>query len=87
MDRAYLDRRCEQCGEAIDPMAHPRRTFCSKACNNAYFNGLVKAARAEARAGRICPQCGAPVADHRKADTVFCSERCATHNRRMRAKG
>lgn len=81
-------RRCEQCGAEIEPMAHPRRVFCSKKCNNDHFNGLLKEARAEARAGRICPECGGPVADYRKADTVFCSLSCQrlARNRRQ-AKG
>lgn len=69
-------RRCEQCGAEIEPMAHPRRKFCSKKCNNDYFNGLTAQARAEARAGRVCPECGGPVADDKKADTVFCRPSC-----------
>lgn len=81
-------RRCEQCGAEIDPMAHPRRTFCSKKCNNDHFNGLLKEARAEARAGRICPECKNPVADHKRADAVFCCSYCWRQHqyRRKRAK-
>lgn len=81
-----LTRRCEQCGAEIDPMAHPRRTFCSKKCNNDHFNGLAAQALAEARAGRVCPECGGPVANHKKADAVFCSTACwqASYNRRKR---
>ena len=79
-------RRCEECGAEIPPMAHPRRMFCSKRCNNAHFNRLASEALAEARKGRTCPECGGPVADHKKADAVFCGLPCqhAAHARRRR---
>ena len=79
-------RRCEQCGAVIPPMAHIRRTFCSKACRNSNFNGLATAALTETKAGRICPECGGPVADHKRIDTVFCGERCRSRARHRAEK-
>lgn len=68
-------RRCEQCGAEIEPMAHPRRTFCSRKCCNDHFNGLAKEALAEARAGRVCPECGGTF-NATRADQVFCCKEC-----------
>jgi endogenous inhibitor of DNA gyrase (YacG/DUF329 family) len=76
-------RRCEQCGAEIEPMAHPRRAFCSKSCNNAHFNGLAKEARDEAKRGRTCAHCGGTF-NATRADQVFCSKPCQASRRNRR---
>lgn len=68
---------CTECGTElpVDQRSTWRR-FCSKRCNNAYFNGLTAAARAEARAMLLCRRCGVPIENAKRAHRQFCSRRC-----------
>src|SRR5262245_45246626 len=69
-------RRCQACGEVFPDHAHPRKRFCNKACNNAYFNGLTTTARAENRASLACQYCGTAIMAARRGDRMYCSQRC-----------
>jgi endogenous inhibitor of DNA gyrase (YacG/DUF329 family) len=79
-------RRCEWCGNLIPEHAHARKTFCSTRCKNAYFNGLIAEARAEARAALICQCCGGPMPakrQDRKYCCLGCQWRAASRRRRI----
>lgn len=73
-------RWCSWCGASIPEDAHPRRLFCGKGCNNAYFNSLTAEARAAARAGLRCHACGQPFEAMRQ-DARYCSRRCSRRPR------
>ena len=78
-------RRCVECGAEIPPMTDARRTFCDKTCSNRHFNGLTAQARAEARAGRTCPECGTEF-EGTRADQVYCGTTCGARASRAEAR-
>lgn len=66
---------CAVCG---GEMWHRKRVwalYCSRQCLNAYHNGLIAAARAEARTGRKCAWCDL-LFNAVRSDQAYCSVRC-----------
>ena len=69
-------RRCEWCRKLIGEDRHARRLFCNQKCKHAYFDGLQATARAEARAGLTCADCGGAISGAKRQDRKYCSMRC-----------
>jgi len=78
-------RHCVQCGAELPRMTREDRLYCDRRCANAWHHGLTARARAEARAGRTCPQCGGTF-DAVRSDQVFCRRSCRNgHHNRLRS--
>lgn len=80
---------CLWCGEDID-LSRPfaiTRVYCSAECRMAYRNDLDRRTRMEAKQGRVCQQCGAPIPATRRIDSDCCSDKCSqAYNRPDQAK-
>ena len=80
---------CLWCGEDID-LSRPfaiTRVYCSAECRLAYRNDVDRRTRIEAKQGRQCKQCGAPIPVTRRIDSDCCSDKCSqAYNRADQAK-
>src|SRR5262245_5933084 len=83
--------RCERCG-AVIPEHRQWWTalYCSMHCKRASHWALeaeaLRAARREARKGKVCPGCGRTFDAPRIACQVYCTPQCSKRYRRRRAK-
>lgn len=74
-DPLDLTHRCEWCNTVMGP-GRADRKYCSKACCVASEVGAISAALREARAGRMCEHCSGPISAERRADAIYCCDKC-----------
>ena len=78
---------CLMCGASLE---HKRvdAIYCGPNCYMKHVRALERESRWEARADRVCQECGGPIPKERQAGAKWCSSQCHRRaaDRRHRAK-
>jgi hypothetical protein len=78
-----VDRRCDFCRTTMVVATEwSKRRYCKPSCKAKHGEAYKMDRRFDAKLRRMCEECGSPVPTTRRADSVTCSEPCATKRRR-----
>lgn len=70
------DDRCLWCKAPLLDTRRLGQTFCSKRCYQKHYDALDREARAAARSGLTCRECGGTF-NGARANQLYCSKACA----------
>ena len=80
------DDLCLWCKEPLPDTRRLGQSYCSKRCYQLHYDAIDKQARAEARSGLTCQECGGTF-DGARVGQMFCSKACTRLAMRKRTWG
>ncbi len=89
----YITEKCDGCGKLLNQtvrytIIHKPEVYCSAECRDRVFFGerYKPKAKNHAAVGPKCVECGVPIPEDKRQDSLFCSHRCQIHSSRRTGK-